>query len=95
VRRLGVRPAGTTLVEVEIPTGRPHQIRIHLAFAGHPLAGDPLYVAGGGIAVAPGLPGDGGYRLHAHRLAFPHPATGRRVEVECGPPPELRLPLPG
>ena len=36
-----------SLVEVEIPTGRPHQIRIHLAYAGHPLVGDPLYGSGG------------------------------------------------
>ncbi|KDO48453.1 hypothetical protein CISIN_1g0371672mg, partial [Citrus sinensis] len=36
-----------TLVQVEIQSGRPHQIRIHLAFLGHPLLGDPLYVAGG------------------------------------------------
>jgi 23S rRNA-/tRNA-specific pseudouridylate synthase len=35
------------LVEVEIPTGRPHQIRIHMAYAGHPLVGDPLYLPGG------------------------------------------------
>lgn len=36
-----------TLVQVEIQSGRPHQIRIHLAFIGHPLLGDPLYIAGG------------------------------------------------
>eukprot|EP00966_Prymnesium_polylepis_P194747 4514491-Prymnesium_polylepis.1 len=39
--------AGQTLVEVNIPTGRAHQIRIHMAFAGHPLVGDPLYEVGG------------------------------------------------
>lgn len=38
---------GTSLLEVTIPTGRPHQIRIHTAVAGHPLVGDPLYAAGG------------------------------------------------
>ena len=37
----------TAIVEVEIPTGRPHQIRIHMAYAGHPLVGDPLYLNGG------------------------------------------------
>ena len=42
-----------TLVEVSIPTGRPHQIRIHMAYLGHPLVGDPLYVKGGGPAPAP------------------------------------------
>ena len=85
-----------TIVEVTIPTGRPHQIRIHLAAAGHPLVGDPLYVAGGGIAAEPGLPGDPGYWLHAHRLRMAHPTTGDRVFLECSPPPALRLdsPLP-
>ncbi|HKZ33290.1 MAG TPA: RluA family pseudouridine synthase [Vicinamibacteria bacterium] len=78
------------LVAVRIPTGRPHQIRIHLAAAGHPLLGDPLYVTGGVPGPRPGLPGDGGYRLHAHRLAFAHPATGAWLELECAPPPELR-----
>lgn len=81
---------GHALVEVRIPTGRPHQIRIHLAAAGHPLLGDPLYVAGGLPAPDPGLPGDPGYLLHAHRLAFDHPTTGARLEITCLPPPELR-----
>ena len=38
----------------------------------------------------PGLPGEGGYHLHAHRLALTHPATGRRLELECPLPPALR-----
>ena len=46
VRVLGTRE-GQALVEATIPTGRPHQIRIHLAAAGHPLVGDPLYAVGG------------------------------------------------
>jgi 23S rRNA pseudouridine1911/1915/1917 synthase len=78
------------LVEVRIPTGRPHQIRIHLAAAGHPLLGDPLYVKGGVPGREPALPGDGGYRLHAHRLALSHPLAGARLELECPLPPELR-----
>jgi 23S rRNA pseudouridine1911/1915/1917 synthase len=89
VRRIGAGRGGT-IVEATIPTGRPHQIRIHLAAAGCPLVGDPLYVAGGGLASDPGLPGQGGYRLHAHRLALEHPATGGRLELECAPPPDLR-----
>ena len=71
------RRGDTALVDVRISTGRPHQIRIHLAAAGHPLTGDPLYVVGGRPRpVAPGLPGDGGYLLHAHRLQLAHPRGG-------------------
>jgi 23S rRNA pseudouridine1911/1915/1917 synthase len=92
-RRAG--EVASSLLEVEIETGRPHQIRIHLAFSGHPLVGDPLYGPGGlpfpdGTAV----PGDPGYRLHAFRIEFEHPRTGAPVEVECTPPPVLRLPRP-
>lgn len=79
-----------SLVAVMIPTGRPHQIRIHMAAAGHPLVGDPLYVAGGVPGANPGLPGDPGYWLHAHRLRFTHPGSGERVDLECLPPPTLR-----
>jgi 23S rRNA pseudouridine1911/1915/1917 synthase len=84
-----------SLVEVTIPTGRPHQIRIHLAYAGHPLAGDPLYLAGG-IPRADGIddewaatPGATGYLLHSWKIGFPHPSTGRAMEVVCPPPASL------
>jgi 23S rRNA pseudouridine1911/1915/1917 synthase len=88
-------PAPTSLVEVEIETGRPHQIRIHLSFAGHPLAGDPLYEPGGRPAAGSlAVPGDPGYALHALRLEFAHPRTGRPVAVECAPPPVLRPSAP-
>ena len=80
---------GTTLFAVEITTGRPHQIRIHLAYAGHPLAGDPLYDIGGVIRPQPGLPGDGGYFIHAERLAFVHPLTGAQMVLTAAPPAEL------
>lgn len=81
---------GQALVEVTIPTGRPHQIRIHMAAAGHPLAGDPVYATGGGLRADAGLPGDPGYRLHAYRLSLAHPTSGARLEIECIPPLELR-----
>ena len=69
--RVVERRTADTLADVVIATGRPHQIRIHAAACGHPLAGDPLYVAGG----LPGpdcraLPGDPGYLLHAAELRF-------------------------
>lgn len=64
------RQGGFTLLDVEIATGVLHQIRAHLAFIGHPLAGDALY---GG----PALPGLARHFLHANRLAFAHPGGGR------------------
>ena len=79
-----------TLFSIEITTGRPHQIRIHMAYAGHPLIGDPLYEAGGGLKNQPGLPGETGYFLHAERLEFAHPATGQRMTITATPPPELQ-----
>jgi 23S rRNA pseudouridine1911/1915/1917 synthase len=79
-----------TLFSVEITTGRPHQIRIHMAYAGHPLMGDPMYDMGGGLKNDPGLPGDGGYWLHAEKLQFMHPATSEEMTVIATPPPELR-----
>jgi 23S rRNA pseudouridine1911/1915/1917 synthase len=87
-----------TLVEVSISTGRPHQIRIHLAAAGFPLVGDPLYGPGGiplTLAANPGekipVPGDCGYHLHAHRLIFTHPRTGKQMDWVCPPPTALSL----
>lgn len=91
VRVLERRPAAT-LVEVSIETGRPHQIRIHLAAAGHPLVGDPLYAPGGGIRGDGGaLPGDGGYLLHAERITLKHPENGAPFEAWCRSPEALRL----
>jgi 23S rRNA pseudouridine1911/1915/1917 synthase len=87
--RVLARRGTDTLVEATIATGRPHQIRIHLAAAGYPLVGDPLYVGGGVPGPNPALPGETGYRLHAHRLCLVHPLTGERLELECGLPSEL------
>lgn len=84
------RRRGGTLFRVEITSGRPHQVRIHLAYAGHPLVGDPLYASGGGLKHHPGLPGDGGYLLHAEQLQFAHPATGRRMTLTAEPPAPLQ-----
>lgn len=88
------RRTNATLLEVSIQTGRPHQIRIHLAAAGHSLVGDPLYATGGVpiLQASDGaipVPGDCGYHLHAFRLAFMHP-NGRTMEFVCQPPSELR-----
>ncbi len=78
-----------TLFAIEIKTGRPHQVRVHMAYAGHPLVGDPLYAAGGSLMHHPGLPGDGGYLLHAERLAFAHPTTGAPTTITARPPQAL------
>jgi 23S rRNA pseudouridine1911/1915/1917 synthase len=87
------RDGDSSLVDVEIETGRPHQIRIHLAWAGFPLLGDPLYGPGGlpRTDAAPALPGAIGYALHAHRLELLHPVTGLPLALSCLPPPGLRL----
>ena len=82
------------LADVRIATGRPHQIRVHLAFAGHPLLGDPLYGIGGLPRVGgSALPGDPGYSLHAAEVGLEHPRTGRRISVLA--PPEGSLTLAG
>ena len=86
---------GTTTFEVSLYSGRPHQIRIHLASIGHPLVGDPLYGAGGQpLENLPGLPGDGGYLLHAQFLKFQHPITGEQINLEA-PLPAAFSPVPG
>ncbi len=85
-----------TLLDVTIKTGRTHQIRVHLAQAGHPIVGDPKY---GDFALnkqwarGEGLPGASSQRfdrmfLHARRLAFDHPATGVRTELTAPLPAE-------
>jgi 23S rRNA pseudouridine1911/1915/1917 synthase len=72
-----------TLVEARIPTGVTHQVRAHLALAGHPVLNDPLY--GGPTSDLP----PGRHALHASDLAFPHPAHRGTVAL-CSPlPPDL------
>jgi 23S rRNA pseudouridine1911/1915/1917 synthase len=74
------------LLRVRLETGRTHQIRVHLAAIDLPVAGDPVY----------GRPGELGLErqfLHAARLAFPHPFTGERIEVESPLPSDLETAL--
>jgi 23S rRNA pseudouridine1911/1915/1917 synthase len=72
----------TTLLRVRLETGRTHQIRAHLLAIGHPVAGDPEYGT-------PSLLGLERQFLHAARLAFTHPVTGERVDVESALPGDL------
>jgi 23S rRNA pseudouridine1911/1915/1917 synthase len=82
--RLKPLPQERALVAAQPVTGRPDQIRIHLAAAGAPIVGDPLF-GPGGTPKSDAPPGAGGYLLHAAALAFTHPASGARVKVRSLP----------
>ena len=81
------RFAKFTLLEAHIGTGRTHQIRVHLASIGHPVAGDTLY---GAPAKVEGRPPLGRYFLHAHRIRFRQPSTQAEIAVESPLAPELQ-----
>jgi 23S rRNA pseudouridine1911/1915/1917 synthase len=72
-----------TLLECDLETGRTHQIRVHLASVGHPIEGDPVY-AGRAKSIF------GRQALHAWKLAFAHPASGKRVAFEAPLPADFR-----
>ncbi len=72
------------LVEARLETGRTHQIRVHLQFAGFPVVADPVYGRRGTDAL-----GLGGQALHAGRLTFVHPATGKVLTCEAPAPPDF------
>ena len=83
-----------TLLDVEIKTGRTHQIRVHLASINHPVVGDATYNEGRDNTIADpaikmGVADLGRFFLHAERLAFTHPKTGERMEFTQPLPPEL------
>jgi 23S rRNA pseudouridine955/2504/2580 synthase len=87
--KAGIQAPGFTLLEVTIKTGRTHQIRVHLASQGHPIAGDDKY---GDFELNKALQKQGLKRmyLHAWRLQFNHPASGERIELLAGLPAELK-----
>jgi len=76
-----------TLLEIKPVTGRTHQIRVHLAAAGHPIAGDTLYGPKKKRIKVPRL------FLHAHTLSFIHPGTGERLTFASQLPPDLEAVL--
>ncbi len=88
VRLLG-KSNDISLVELRLMTGRTHQIRVHLAHAGHPVVGDDKY---GDFELNRALARQGAKRLflHARRLAFKHPLEDRRVALEAPLPDDMR-----
>ncbi len=100
VRALTTRFGKFTLVRVRIETGRTHQIRVHMASLGHPVVGDTLYGAAGQLSEQSTQPTSrkkadtaklrlGRNFLHAARLEFPHPTSGKLLELEALLPQEL------
>lgn len=91
---------GAALVEVDLETGRTHQIRVHLSESGHPLLADKVY---GGARREVRLPGGdpirkaaaaiGRQALHAWRLSFPHPRTGEEMRFEAPIPEDFERAL--
>ena len=88
-----------SLVTLQLETGRTHQIRVHLRFAGHPVLGDPVY----GVtdfhkwqipdALRASLSKLTGQALHAEHLGFTHPATKQRMTFTSAPPPDFQAVL--
>ena len=74
---------GATLLEIDLITGRTHQIRVHFAHIGHPLLGDPVYGGKKTRDTADRL------MLHAFSIAFDHPVTGERLRFEAPEPTEF------
>ena len=85
--------APLSLLAVTIKTGRTHQIRVHLASAGHAIAGDDKYGESGRQRALQKL-GLKRMFLHAWRLQFNHPASGVRIALQADLPPELRTLVP-
>jgi 23S rRNA pseudouridine1911/1915/1917 synthase len=88
--RVAERFAGWTLLELDLVTGRTHQIRVHLDAIGHPVAGDPLYGTGTSRRGPDGLDR---LFLHAWRLELTSPSNGTLIRAEAPLPDELEAVL--
>jgi 23S rRNA pseudouridine1911/1915/1917 synthase len=89
------RYAKFTLLDVEIKTGRTHQIRVHTAYINHPIVGDEIYNEGrdntvADINVRNAINSMPRFFLHAERLSFTHPKTQERLEFRQDLPTELK-----
>ncbi|MBI2435563.1 MAG: RluA family pseudouridine synthase [Candidatus Hydrogenedentes bacterium] len=95
LERFGV----ASLVALQLETGRTHQIRVHMRFAGRPVLGDPVYGVTDykGMHLTPEIEaafrGLIGQALHAERLGLTHPATGERLHFSAPPPPDFQRAL--
>jgi len=93
--RLAERFRNHTLLRIELETGRTHQIRVHMAHISHPLVGDPTYggrrqlTAGEDPVARAALIAFKRQALHATRLSFEHPVTGKSIDVEAPPPDDM------
>lgn len=75
-----------TLIELQLETGRTHQIRVHMKYIGHPIAGDPKYGPSKTLEID-------GQALHAKLLGFDHPRTNKRLEFEAPLPDDIQREL--
>ena len=97
--QVGERFAGVTLLEIDLRTGRTHQIRVHCAAVHHPVVGDPVYSGKQARNLNPAtrrlVAPIRRQMLHARRLEFQHPGTGKKMRIEADMPDDMAELLEG